>query len=102
VPQVPQIDARLTCESLGISVPGRKLVTDLCLDIAAGSFTCMLGTNGAGKTLTMHTRAGLRRPQGGQVLINREQTDQSPRKTVCAPPRPPAADARRRRRGARS
>jgi iron complex transport system ATP-binding protein len=51
---------RLECHNLTITVPGRELVTELNLDISAGAFVCLLGTNGVGKTLTLQTLAGLR------------------------------------------
>ncbi len=60
---------RLQTRQLDIEVAGRTLVRQLELDIDAGSFVCVLGTNGAGKTLTLHTLAGLR-PAPGEVLLN--------------------------------
>jgi iron complex transport system ATP-binding protein len=58
-------------------------VTDLNLDVHGGSFICVLGTNGVGKTLTLHTLAGLREPWQGQVLVNGDLLDQLPRKEVA-------------------
>jgi iron complex transport system ATP-binding protein len=51
---------QLTCTNLTVSINGQTLVRDLSLDIAPGSFVCLLGTNGVGKTLTLHSLAGLR------------------------------------------
>ncbi len=56
--------ARLQTANLQIAVPGRQLVRDLDLDIGPGEYVCVLGTNGAGKTLTLHTLAGLRAATG--------------------------------------
>jgi iron complex transport system ATP-binding protein len=61
--------AGLQCENLTISVDDRILVRELNLDIASGSFVCLLGTNGVGKTLTLHTLAGLRQPATGNVAL---------------------------------
>ncbi|MEJ0036945.1 MAG: ABC transporter ATP-binding protein [Gammaproteobacteria bacterium] len=48
----------------------RQLVDDLDLAFAAGEFTAILGRNGSGKTLTLHTLAGLRTPQQGSVWFD--------------------------------
>ena len=61
--------ARLECKHLTVAVAGRSLIVDLNLDIAPGSFVCVLGTNGVGKTLTLHTLAGLRAPAAGEISL---------------------------------
>ncbi|MDP6436032.1 MAG: ABC transporter ATP-binding protein [Gammaproteobacteria bacterium] len=63
------MEARLHCNGLTVSVAGQELVKDLQLDIEPGSFVCVLGTNGVGKTLTLHTLAGLRPPATGDVTV---------------------------------
>jgi len=57
----------LRCRQLDVAVPGRSLVTALDLEARPGRFIAILGRNGAGKTLTLHTLAGLRPPDGGRV-----------------------------------
>jgi iron complex transport system ATP-binding protein len=59
----------LECGNLVISVAGRMLVRDLQLSIDAGTFVCILGRNGVGKTLTLHTLAGLRPVLTGTVSL---------------------------------
>jgi iron complex transport system ATP-binding protein len=54
---------------LTVTVAQRTLVRDLTLSIPAGSVTCVLGCNGAGKTLTLHTLAGVRPAHSGHVEI---------------------------------
>jgi len=66
------MDYRLQTRALRIDVAGRTLVRDLDLDIPAGCFVCVLGTNGAGKTLTLHTLAGLRGAAGSIRLCGDE------------------------------
>ena len=41
---------------LGVSVPGRQLVTSLGFDAKSGEIIAILGRNGSGKTLTLHGR----------------------------------------------
>ncbi|HEY5719133.1 MAG TPA: ABC transporter ATP-binding protein, partial [Gammaproteobacteria bacterium] len=60
----------LTCTDLEISVPGRMLVASLSVSARPGRFMALLGRNGAGKTLTLHSLAGLRTAQGGAVTLD--------------------------------
>jgi iron complex transport system ATP-binding protein len=60
----------LSAERLSVTVGTRTLVRDLTLAIRPGEFVAILGRNGSGKTLTLHTLAGLRPPAGGTVLLD--------------------------------
>ena len=58
------------CNHLTVTVPGRTLVADLQMHVERGDFLAVLGQNGAGKSLTLLTLAGLRRfDEGGVVLL---------------------------------
>jgi iron complex transport system ATP-binding protein len=59
----------LGCRGLDVAVPGRRLVAGLDLEVRAGQLVCLLGANGAGKSLTLHTLAGLRPPAAGSVSL---------------------------------
>ena len=59
----------LAAERLEIAVAGRVLVHALTFTARAGELTCVLGENGAGKTLTLHTLAGLRAADGGSITL---------------------------------
>ncbi len=59
----------LATSELGVRVPGRTLVAGLDLTLEPGEFMAVLGQNGSGKTLTILTLAGLRRPAAGRVLL---------------------------------
>ncbi|MBT8087023.1 MAG: ABC transporter ATP-binding protein [Gammaproteobacteria bacterium] len=58
------------CSDLCVSVAGRRLVDQLELAAGSGDFVAILGQNGSGKTLTLHTLAGLRQADAGQVQVN--------------------------------
>jgi iron complex transport system ATP-binding protein len=60
----------LSCAGLDVEVAGRRLVESLSLSLEAGRFVALLGRNGAGKTLTLHTFAGLRDASGGTILLD--------------------------------
>lgn len=73
----------LGCERLGIAVPGRQLVSDLQLALAQGEFLAVLGQNGSGKSLTLHTLAGLRFPSCGTVLLHGATLASVRRRTIA-------------------
>ena len=58
-------DPILSCHALSVTVPGRQLVTDLELAVDRGELIAVLGQNGTGKSLSLQTLAGLRRPDRG-------------------------------------
>ncbi len=61
---------RLSCTGLSVSVPGRNLIADLTIDVCPGEILAVLGPNGVGKSLALHTLAGLRPIQSGAVKLN--------------------------------
>jgi len=77
------MQARLECKQLTVDVDGRSLVHQLDLDIPAGSFVCVLGTNGVGKTLTLHTLAGLRPAAGGEIHLCGDTLESLKRKEIA-------------------
>ncbi len=77
-----QQKASLECHSLGVSAGDRQLVEDLSLSIAPGTFVCILGCNGSGKTLTLHTLAGLRDPTAGSVTVDGRNIGDYPRQSL--------------------
>lgn len=74
---------RLACAELDVAVAGRTLVRDLHLELRGGALVCVLGCNGAGKTLTLHTLAGLRAPARGVVRFNDRPLEEWPRKALA-------------------
>ncbi len=59
----------LSCSKLAIGIEDRNLVRDLDVTVHRGTTTCILGRNGTGKTLTLHTLARLREAQGGSIAL---------------------------------
>ena len=58
-----------SCDDLSVAVAGRMLVEGLSFQVRPGELLAILGQNGSGKTLTMHTLAGLRPAAQGRVLL---------------------------------
>ncbi len=68
--ETPSQDANpLTCENLSIEAGGAVLVRNLNLSLNRGDWLAVLGKNGSGKTLTLHTLCGLRKPAAGNVTL---------------------------------
>ncbi|MCC7464037.1 MAG: ABC transporter ATP-binding protein [Gammaproteobacteria bacterium] len=57
----------LVATDLQIDAGARTLVRALSFELRAGEFLAVLGRNGSGKSLTLHTLAGLRRPATGTL-----------------------------------
>lgn len=47
-----------------------RAVTDLSLEVPTGALVALIGSNGAGKSTTLRTIAGLHRPESGRVELD--------------------------------
>jgi len=61
--------AMLEVDSLALRVTGRTLLRELDLEVRPGELWCIIGANGAGKTLFLHTVVGLRTVQSGSIAL---------------------------------
>jgi iron complex transport system ATP-binding protein len=73
----------LACESLDVRVAGRCLVRSLTARFEPGRVVAVLGRNGVGKTLTLHTLAGLRPPDAGVVTLDDRALPAWPRRALA-------------------
>jgi len=62
--------AHLETRKLTLHIGERALLRDLSVAFEAGQNWAILGANGSGKTTLLHTLAGLRRTDGGAVLLD--------------------------------
>ncbi|HEV7135405.1 MAG TPA: ABC transporter ATP-binding protein [Steroidobacteraceae bacterium] len=74
---------KLATHDVQVAVGSRRLVAGLSLEFCAGEFVAILGRNGSGKTLTLHTLAGLRRPEGGEVYLDGAPLESLSRRAVA-------------------
>ncbi|MBD8024378.1 ABC transporter ATP-binding protein [Microbacterium gallinarum] len=72
VPSAPPATrgSRLQVAGLGLQIGGATILTDVDLDVAAGSLVGVIGPNGAGKTTLFNVVSGLLKPTAGQVLLD--------------------------------
>lgn len=73
----------LAAREIEVAVGARQLVAGLSLEFGPGEFVAILGRNGTGKTLTLHTLAGLRRPQAGEVYLDGARMESQSRRAVA-------------------
>ena len=80
-----QLTARqgLAAVSLSVRAGARELVRELSVEFAPGEVVAILGRNGSGKTLTLHTLAGLRRAAAGEVWLDGAPLPQFKRRSVA-------------------
>lgn len=72
-----------TCDALSVTVADRTLVDALELRVNGGEFIAVLGQNGSGKSLTLHTLAGLRPAAAGAAYLRGADVSRSNRQTIA-------------------
>ena len=72
-----------SCSNIRVEVSGRTLVDALDFEVGRGELLAVLGQNGSGKSLTMHTLAGLRPASRGQVLLEGQDVAASSRRNIA-------------------
>ncbi len=75
--------AVLAAQHVTVTVGARCLVDRLSIGFSRGEFVAVLGRNGSGKTLTLHTLAGLRPVQQGTVLLDGQSLTSLGRRTIA-------------------
>jgi len=73
----------LAAVNVGVRAGVRDLISALSLQFAPGEMVAILGRNGSGKTLTLHTLAGLRPPAQGEVFLDGVPLGQLGRRTTA-------------------
>lgn len=84
-PVSPQLTAHPGLAAVNVSVRAgaRELVRELSVQFTPGEVVAILGRNGSGKTLTLHTLAGLRRAAAGEVWLDGAPLLQFKRRSVA-------------------
>ena len=73
----------LRSEQLSISIGGKQVCNALDLNIEADQVWGILGRNGIGKTTLLHTLAGLREADSGEIFLNSNSINQLSRKHIA-------------------
>lgn len=73
----------LAARRVSVRVGTRTLVNDLSVEFGPGEVIVILGCNGSGKTLTLHTLAGLRPPHAGSIHLDGVPFEELNRRAVA-------------------
>ncbi|HXW73848.1 MAG TPA: ABC transporter ATP-binding protein [Steroidobacteraceae bacterium] len=73
----------LAAAGITVRAGTRELVRELSVRFAAAEIVAVLGRNGSGKTLTLHTLAGLRKPTAGEVSLDGKPIAELSRRAVA-------------------
>jgi branched-chain amino acid transport system ATP-binding protein len=65
-----QNDKLLVAEGLEVSYGTTQVLWGVSFSVARGKVTCIIGSNGAGKTTSLNTVAGMLRAKKGRLLLN--------------------------------
>jgi len=68
---------------LSVSISNKQVCDNLNLNIEPGEVWGILGRNGVGKTTLLHTLAGLRSPDNGEILLSNKSINQLSRKQIA-------------------
>lgn len=69
--------SKLTAKHLAKTYSGRKVVSDVSLQVKMGEIVGLLGPNGAGKTTSFYMIVGLVAVDGGEIWLNDQQITRS-------------------------
>lgn len=75
--------SRFACSNLCVRVADRLLVDALQFDVTGGELIAVLGQNGSGKSLTMHTLAGLRAAGAGRIVLQGKNLQATSRQEIA-------------------
>ena len=70
--------ATLTVEKLEKQYNGRRVVKGVDIEVRSGEVIGLLGPNGAGKTTTFYMTVGMVSPDGGRVMLDKEEITRDP------------------------
>ena len=60
----------LSVRGLTVDIEGSPVLREVSFEIAAGELVCLVGRNGAGKTTSLRTVMGFRRPRAGTITLD--------------------------------
>jgi iron complex transport system ATP-binding protein len=73
----------LETSGLHVAIGNTRVCDALDFSIDVGDHCCILGRNGTGKTTLLHTLAGLRPPQAGDIKLGGQSLQHLPRRTIA-------------------
>jgi urea transport system ATP-binding protein len=63
----------LEVKNLNVSIGGSRILRNVTFTVPANEVVCLMGRNGVGKTTTLKSIMGLRKPDSGSLLLKGEE-----------------------------
>jgi len=87
--ETPPLPARprtplLAVEELRVAIDASEILRGVSLEVGAGDTVCLVGRNGSGKTTTLRTIMGYRRPSAGAIVFKGEPIGGLPTHAIAA------------------
>jgi branched-chain amino acid transport system ATP-binding protein len=76
--------ALLRLEGLRVTIDASEILRGISLEVDAGDTVCLVGRNGSGKTTTLRTVMGYRRPTAGAITFKGESIGGLPTHAIAA------------------
>src|SRR5437867_4665790 len=74
----------LTVEGLSVDIQASRILRDVSLEVGERELVCLVGRNGSGKTTTLRTIMGYRRPAAGAITFKGESIGGLPTHAIAA------------------
>jgi branched-chain amino acid transport system ATP-binding protein len=74
----------LRLEQLRVTIDASEILRGISLEVGAGDTVCLVGRNGSGKTTTLRTVMGYRRPVAGAITFKGESIGGLPTHAIAA------------------
>jgi len=74
----------LGVDRLRVAIDGSEILRGVSLEVGAGETVCLVGRNGSGKTTTLRTIMGYRRPAAGAITFKGESIGGLPTHAIAA------------------
>ena len=73
--KMKNFDNSVSVKNVGFNYSGngKKIFTDVCMEVNSGEFCCLLGQSGCGKSTLLRLIAGLEKPTSGKIYFGGQE-----------------------------
>lgn len=73
--KMKNFDNSVSVKNVGFNYSGngKKIFTDVCMEVNSGEFCCLLGQSGCGKSTLLRLIAGLEKPSSGKIYFGGQE-----------------------------
>lgn len=63
---------QLKVENITLAYDGKAVLSDVCFSLKKGDYLCIVGENGSGKSTLVKALLGLKKPQKGEIVLDKD------------------------------